>query len=194
MKKFRKQIGHEIPGGFHYHIPNGPTIKSESVIPEEAVDDLCDQVTAYRVNNGYHIGNPVDEITDWYSEHFPFCVENGDREQAKDTDGLEKDIIIWTNRQWKSPPKSIVDAETAHRRAARCLGCKFRDDVIEDGSRLGKEAKRRLFLLSRGMLLGDETGWCMLNKWDNRLACLLPDPEVSEKYSKCWVDKPAGQE
>jgi hypothetical protein len=194
MKRFKKQIGHQIQGGFHYHIPDGPTIMSESVIPEEALDDLCDQVTAYRVNNGLPSGSPVDEITDWYAEHFPFCVENGEREEPKKQDELTLDIINWTNRQWKLPPKALVDTGTAHRRQERCLGCKFRDNVIEDSSPAGKEAKRRLFLLSRGMLLGEETGWCIINKWDNRLACFLPNPEIRESYSKCWIDKPTGGE
>jgi len=187
MKIFRKQIGHELPGGFHYHIPDGPTIKSESEIPEEAVKDLCDQLTAYRVNNGWPIGEPLDEITDWYAKNFPFCVENGDRETQKDPSGIAHDVIMWTNRQWKTPPKSLTDPENAHCRAAICLKCPFRDEVDLDDSPADKEAQRRVYLISRGMLLDNEVGWCSLHRWDNRLACLLPSPETSQTYSKCWL-------
>lgn len=181
--RFRTFVGRPIPGGWHYPVPGGPTIKGENA------QDLIDKVTEYRVCNGLPIGDPKSEITAWYTIHFPFTVENCEAEEPNHPDELRDGVYAWINDLWKNPPHEYAEPDEVVRRQDTCKKCPWRADIPKSDSRAALESERRLFLLSRGGLGPSELGVCRFAAWDNRLACMLTKEKIDcgECPKCCWV-------
>ena len=148
------------------------------MVKGENVDDLVKAVVMYRVSNGMKTGNPLEEITEYYSKTFPFTVEkcqetiDGYRAVLKDR------IHAWINDEWKIPCYGSADPDVVTARHDLCLQCPFRrtPDALEGPE--DQECDRRMLLMARGAPGPNELGWCALHEWDNRLAYLWPKDKV----------------
>src|SRR5664279_4353656 len=195
--RIRLQFGHPIPGGFHYPVKDGLTLKTEIDDPTEAINDLAQQVQAYRVNNGQPPGDPLPDIVAWYAQEYPWSVENTEVEYQQHDKTLEDCVMEWVNSVWRSPPKVLLEPDTSKKRADACINCPHKSmpspilsppaysEASEDtdepplpltGPQMAqKEANRRVYLLAHANPAPEEAGICSLHKWDNRLSCCLPD-------------------
>ena len=179
--RIRKFIGRPIPGDHHFTIKDGPTLTAETA------DEVIAKIAQYRINNGIPQGNPRAELTEFYAKEYPFAVENGEPEDDAEHDAFFEEVIAWINRQWKNPPKQLLPIEDTHRRQECCQDCPLRVKGVSDHGPAEIEARRRLFLLAKGAPLEDDLGACTFHKWDNRLALLIPLPEIIQQSPKyCW--------
>ena len=192
MIRLRPFFGRPVPGGHSFQIPGGPLVKSDKELDTEAIQELVDKITEYRVCNGKPIGDPLVEITAYYAIHYPFSIEQGERQDAAAPDRLTERVYRWINHLWNHPPKEFAEPDEVSRRQKICAGCRWRTDCRKDESKSAQEAQRRLFLLAKGSLGPDQDGWCKWHCHDNRLACLLPVENLStdDPIPECWLRKP----
>jgi len=183
MIRIKQFIGRDMKHSF--------PVRQDLTLTADTVPDLIDKIAEYRLQNGLPVGDPSIDLTAYYAMHHPFAVENGERIDAPPVGELPKRVYAWTNGLWRNPPKNPPSTEEAPARASACVSCPFRREVGSDGSPAFKEAQRRVYLLSRGLLWLNEVGWCEFHGWDNRLAVLLRH-EADEKIAcpkECWLDK-----
>lgn len=183
IKRIKRFVGRPIPGGWHFHISDGPDITGENF------DDLCKKLSEYKAFSGLPRGNPEAEITAYYAKNFPFTVENVDEEPAKIHETIKDYVHRWTNSSWHTPCYETADPDVIAMRQDICQKCPFRVDVQASDSPEDVECERRIILMTRGAPCPDETGWCSHHEWDNRLACQLPRDRISRHDSPdiCWA-------
>jgi hypothetical protein len=181
MIRLRKELGRDIPEGHNFPIDGGPTLRAETI------EELADKIRDYRICNGLPLGNPIEEITQLYAVKYPWSVEQCD-EVSADTRDLEQDRAYeWINSMWRQAYGEHASGELIELRQQKCMQCPFRKELVASDSPARREMERRVFLLARGNLGPDELGWCSCHHWDNRLACLLPNPTTVKDPPECWI-------
>ncbi len=156
-----------LPVGGHHYIEYGKTFKGESV------DEIEEQISAFRLANNIPAGNPKQEILAFYAKNWPWMVKE-DREAVETIS--DEDYIAWREwvySTWKNPPKLR----------------KSRWESTDESS----ELVRRAYLLRRGIEVPINLTFCSCHRADLGVLVLT---EQAKSYSarkdveqpvNCWI-------
>lgn len=124
------------PGGFHYVERHAGT---EIKLQAESVDTLAAVIEKYRLNNGFPLGNPRQDVVNYICSNWPhFCTE---QDQGSFIEGrppgpqaaLAIRAAAWVTRLWNIGANNFVKQDEAERRAAICLKCPMNQDFRAGG-------------------------------------------------------------
>ncbi len=177
-------------GGHHFH-EDGMMIKGETV-PE-----VAELLENYRIINGKPLGNPKQEIIDYYGVKFPWMVikDLNPPEQEESQD----DYIAWrywVASVWGQPHRKFISRKEATMRLEVCKTCPHNVGKPWGDTRESTEFDRKVLLLRRGEKLDENVGFCALHKADIGVACFLESTSgLSRKddnkpdHPGCWFSQ-----
>jgi hypothetical protein len=175
-------------GGHHYPVDK----PMATVLRAKTLDDLVEELHDFRVNNGITLGNPLQDILEYYRHKWPYLVveEPGDPEDVSIRYAVWRS---WIQRTWAHPPKNLVPAKTAQERWAICEKCPYNKQRNWTRNDESKELTKRAFLLRRGVDVPDFLGYCAYHGVDLGAFTMFDKPEAhvqSEgKYEGCFLEK-----
>lgn len=159
MLKLNRNQKREPFGGHHFP-DHGVTFKANSY------DELVKKVEQFRANNAIPLGNPSQEILEFYAKHAPFMVlpDNESIEIAPKSD--YQDARDWIYKTWRNPPQKTVGRLEAKDRWECCKNCKFNVAFPDSPNGELDALKRRAFMLRKGEKIPDFLGFCSLHRAD----------------------------
>jgi hypothetical protein len=182
-----KKNSHKAPFGGHQFHEYGTTIKAESY-PE-----LLEKVKNFRLTNSLPFGNPDQDILHYYVENWPWLVERAD-DVFVAPDAHYESWKAWVQKTWKKPPSKIVATAQAKTRWEVCQKCPFNRPINFPASPELDEAKKRTFLMKRGIDTPPTIGYCAVHRCDIGVLSFVDNAkDFSSKkpkggsYEDCWV-------
>lgn len=172
MFKLRDRIGRPPLGGWKWK-------EERAEFRAEDVDDLIDQVSTYREQNGLPIGDVAGDLAKAWAEHSPWTVCKGEELEKDDAEMLAAEAREWLLALWRKPPSKLLSKKEAEPRYQKCLGCP-NNVKLPKGTQGAEDLERRALLLTRGLDLPKGLGCCKGLGWHNRAAVLLPSSECEE--------------
>ena len=107
-----------LPFGGHHFRENGVTLKGETF------DEVVDLLNDFRLMNGTPIGNPKQEIINYYAQKFPWMVEydlSGDEDVPEDENYVA--WRSWISSVWGKPHGKFLTRKEASFRWSVCKTC-----------------------------------------------------------------------
>lgn len=177
------------PFGGHHFRENGVTLKGDTV--QEVVELLTD----FRIVNGKPVGNPLQEIIDYYAKDFPWMVEMDI--SGKEDKPDNPDYVAWRSfisSVWGKNHGKFLTKKEASFRWAICKGCPHNVGTPWPESREATEFSRKSLLLRRGENIPEKYCYCDLHRNDIGVVSFQESAsEFSRKetnksnHSGCWV-------
>ena len=176
------------PVGGHHFIENRVMMRGETL------EELVGKITDYRLNNSISIGEPEQEVLQFYTKNWPYMVdEEEDSKPLPPPDKYKVQWIDWVRRQWGKTPSKAATVKEAEIRWKVCLDCPY-NLPLESLTREEEEIMRKAFMLRRGHETPKKLGFCALHLWDNSSAVFIEAPsgvsgmkKDTVRYPKCWV-------
>jgi len=187
MLKLNKDQMRRPIGGHHF------TIHSIT-FRDETFDGLLEKIKEFRVANMVPIGDPHEEVLQYYADYFPYMVQADGKPYNPKIDGDYDLWARWIGRAWRNPPKSIVATKEAEMRMDTCRTCPHNKPIDIKKTPESQALNQRAYLLRRGYERPKDIHFCALHKADISVLsfCTAPDA-LSEKESSaepqasCWV-------
>jgi len=189
MPKYRIKVSQKrLPIGGHHFPEKGVSIKGESF------NDVVDMLTSFRLFNSRAVGNPRQEVVDYYAAKFPWMVEL-DTAPSPD-DELDADYVAWRDwitSVWAKSSGRFVSKREAQTRLEVCKTCPHHVGSPWDQTEEAIEFQRKALMLKRGNMVDEKYGFCLLHKCDVGVSSFIENPiSVSRKekdeqdYPACW--------
>lgn len=172
MHKLRERISRPPIGGWQWK-------EAKAEFKCNGLDELVDQVTSYREQNGLPIGDVQAELAAAWAEHSPWTVCMGEELEKDDAEMLAAEAREWLLALWRKPPAKLLSKKEAEPRYEKCLGCP-NNVKLPNGTQGAEDLERRALLLTRGLDLPKELGCCKGLGWHNRAAVLIPASKCDE--------------
>lgn len=155
-------------------------------------EDVKNKLTSYRINNGIPVGNPEQEILQYYATHWPFMVMPCETANAN---ALSPKYLGWrefVSKSWLIPPKKFITSKEAQERWKICCECPFNQLKDWKETDESSELTRRAFVLRRGIDVPEYLGYCSLHRVDLGVFCFLDQAELPKKVeAPCWINSGA---
>ena len=187
MLKINKDQQVLPPGGHQFHC-HGITFT------DELFPDLVKKVAEFRVTNLLPMGDPKQEILQYYLEKWPNMVMADYSEVAPSTASNFQQWARWVGRTWRTPPKATVTSKEAGDRMAICKACPRNKPFDWPKTAESAALSQRTFLLRKGYDFSSGCGFCDLHKADVSVFCFLATPDAfseiesqAEPQASCWV-------
>lgn len=183
-----KHNSKRLPFGGHHFRENGVTLKGDTF------QDVVDLLTDFRLMNGWPIGNPPQEIINYYAEKFPWMVEY-------DVSGRESEPVNeayvewrdWISSVWGKHQNKFLTRKEASFRWDICKTCPHNVGTPWKETKESIEFSRKSLLLKRGEKVPDNYCFCSLHRADISVSSFLESPqELSRKdqnksnHPGCW--------
>jgi len=175
------------PIGGHHFIEDGINMKGDTL---EAV---VRKITDYRINNSRPLGDPKQEVLQYYAINWPYMVEEDEIPSKPRIKNHLDTWMSWIRSQWAFPPQRIVTSKEAEPRWAICLKCPH-NITLQPETEEHRECMRKSFLLKRGVDTPKKLGFCSLHLFDISVASFLEAPAKVSGIGKdtaqppsCWV-------
>lgn len=189
MKFCLNQHQKRLPiGGHHFHEP-GILLKGDTF------NDVVDLLTNFRLINGKPIGNPRQEVIDYYAKKFPYMVKYDLDSEDVETDSLE--YIAWRDwisAMWGKPANKFISRKEASMRWEICKKCPHNVGRPWNSSKEFTEFSRKAMMLRRGEPISEKFVFCDLHKADIGVSSFLESPEKfsrkrkeQEDHPGCWM-------
>lgn len=176
-----------LPFGGHHFYDKGFMIKGETV------KEVVGKITDYRLNNNRPIGNPEQEVLEYYALNFPWMVKKDNEEVPKENESYAL-WRKWVQKTWTNPPKKLITTKEASFRWDVCKKCPHNKPINWPESDESTQITRKAFLLRQGMEIPEELGFCSLHNVDIGVLTFIETPkDYSEQkkdtpgYPSCWV-------
>lgn len=174
-----------LPFGGHHFRERGVTLKGETF------DDVVELLTDFRLMNGWPVGNPSQEIINYYAEKFPWMVEYD--LSGKEDEPENEHYVAW--REWISSVWGKVQGKFITRKEASfrwdvCKNCPFNVGAPWPVSREATEFQRKSLLLKKGEKTPDNYCFCALHRADIGVASFLESPRELSRKDKNKSDHP----
>lgn len=184
--KLREQQQLRPLGGHHF-------IENKIKMDGDTLKEVVRKVTDYRVNNNQPIGDPEQQILQYYARRWPFMVDPDDSIPEDHSNYLTDKWVSWIRSQWKAPQGKIVTTQEAQQRWEVCLKCPYNVPIrIVTAEHV--DMKRKAFLLKRGQDTPVGLGFCSRHLQDLSVSVFLETPVESSAAPKdganptnCWV-------
>lgn len=154
----------------------------------ETFDEVGELLTNFRIINGRPVGNPKQEIINYYAEKFPWMVEmdlSDEEDKAPNAD--YEAWRDWVSSVWgKNHGKSITRKEASFRWEV-CKGCPHNVGKPWPESREAIEFSRKSLLLKRGENIPEKLCYCDLHRADIGVASFQ---ESAREFSRKEQNKP----
>lgn len=178
-----------LPRGGHHFSQYGVTFRADTF------PLLVEKLKDFRKVNNYQIGQPEQDILQFYAKHWPFMVESDDQDVIPEASTDYTEWRDWVHKVWKLPPSKFLSSAEAQDRIKVCADCPFLVDKAGwKKSEEFTEVSKRAFLLRRGMSVPDFIGYCACHRADlgsllfiENAAHFSNRPEDREKPKECWV-------
>lgn len=181
-----------MPGGWHYE-QNGFTIRAE-----DSFDQLIQNTTDYRIQNGLPVGDVLKDVTEWICATYPRQCNvvnedfGGGPVVVNDTQAYLDTITQWAQIKSKSNARR-VDSTIAEQRAYKCFHCPNNKVWAKTGCKSCIANMERLMISIRqnkDVSHGPELGGCTMLKHDNRTAVWLEENNTTDNLpGHCWCRK-----
>lgn len=173
------------PFGGHHFRENGATLKGDNF------NDVVDLLTNFRLINGRPIGNPTQEVINYYAEKFPWMVEY-------DLSGEEDEPVNqeyeawrdWVSSVWGKPQNKFITRKEASFRWEVCKKCPFNIGSTWTETKESTEFSRKSLLLKRGEKTPENMVFCSLHHADIGVASFLESPRDFSRKDKNKSDHP----
>lgn len=191
MNKYRLKVNQKrLPLGGHHFPEKGATIKGESFY------EVVDLLTNFRLFNARPVGDPVQEVTDYYAKKFPWMVE-------LDTDPSDKEKLDpdyeawrqWISDNWGKDSGRFLSRKESSMRLEICRTCPHNVGAPWKITNESIEFDRKSLMLKRGNLVDEKYTFCDLHRVDVGVASFLENPipvsrkqEDEQDYSDCWFN------
>lgn len=159
-------------------------LSPEHTLLSEKLDELVEQLRAYRVNNGLPVGDPEHDIAIHYSPQMPWLILDG---EPLPVEAVEADRATqFVNNVWATSPHPRADQQEREKRWEQCKAC----PQFQPLPALGGEAVRRVMVLSP-WLSELEHGYCRAHQWVCSVAVGVKEPgrfasDIVDA-TPCWV-------
>jgi hypothetical protein len=173
------------PIGGHHFQEKGILIKADSFL------GVVDLLTNFRLINARPVGNPRQEVIDYYAAKFPWMVEYD--LSGQEDEPLNEEYVAW--REWissiwgKSAVK-FVSRKEASMRWETCKGCPHNVGKPWKTSREEKEFMRKTMMLRRGEVVDPKYVFCRLHKADLSVSSFVESPGKLSRKAKEQEDHP----
>jgi hypothetical protein len=180
----------------HQHQPmeDHSFVDDGQLLTSKTLRGLVAAVRAYRETNGFPVGDPEQDIAQYYCQKYPWLVsplknppESPLRAQELTGEAAAMEAVeCFVRELWHNPPKRPCEARETVARIAVCRECPYQQPL--DMTR-NRECTRRAYLIAKGELAKD-IGYCEHHRWLNGLAVLLPEPIKLARPGRpagCWV-------
>lgn len=178
-------------GGHQFH-SHGTTFIGDTFF------DVIKKLTEFRVTNLLPVGDPKQEVLQYYAEKWPYMVMIDENAvELKPSDDFDL-WARWVGRAWRNPPKAIVTTKEAADRFATCKTCQFNKPFSWPSTPESKALEQRTYLLRKGYEAPKDCGFCDLHKADISVFCFLSAPDAfsekkdTEPQASCWVSSLKG--
>lgn len=175
-------------GGHHFPVSK-PIV---SILKGETLDELVQELTDFRINNGISLNNPLQDILEYYRQKWPYLVvvEQGDTEE----NSIRFEVWrSWIQRTWAHPPKNLVPVKTAQERWDICEKCPYNKTKNWTRNDEHYELTKRAFLLRRGIDVPKYLGYCSFHGVDLGAFTMFDHPEKFVQsegiYKECFIEK-----
>lgn len=176
-------------GGHHFY-------QGDIMLKGETFDDVLDLLENFRLVNGIPLGNPRQEILDYYAEKFPWMVQPDF--SAKPGESLNEDYVAWRSwiaSLWGQPAGKFLSKKEASMRLVTCDGCPHNVGTTWKESKESIEFQRKALMLRHGHSAPMGMCYCNLHRADISVSSFLDKPhELSRKpkdkpdHEGCWFN------
>lgn len=175
-------------GGHHFIVyrPITTTLRADSL------DELEQELKDFRINNGFPLGDPLQDILEFYAINWPYLVnqEPGEKEEPGIRFTLWRE---WIQKLWKNPPKNLCPNKIAKERWETCRNCKYHKLLPGNGTEEYSELTRRAFMLRRGLDVPTTLGYCAFHAVDLGVFTMIDHPDKfsqnTKEYDECFIKK-----
>lgn len=160
-------------------------------IKGESVKDVAELLENYRIINGKPLGDPFQEIVDYYAKKYPWMVQKD--LNPEDGDKVREEYIswrYWVAMVWGQPHKKFISRKEASMRLEVCKICPYNIEKPWDETRESTEFERKVLLLRRGEKMDEKIGYCSLHKAEISVACFYESPSGLSRKDKDKPDHP----
>ncbi len=187
MLKIRHQQK-RLPLGGHHFNEGLVTLKGDTHI------EVANKLRDFRVNNNKPMGDPEQDVLNYYAETSPWMVREDEEKEEVPLDPSYLEWRDWVYRVWDKPPKKYTTKRDATARWLVCKTCPFNKKMDWVESNESSELVRRAFLLRKGLEVPDYLGFCTCHKADLGAFSFLEAPKDhsgiakdAKNYPSCWV-------
>ncbi len=190
LNPFQKRL----PFGGHHFIEDGMTIKGETMA------DVADLLENYRIINGKPLGDPKQDIVDYYSKKFPWMVRLDHGVPIEDD--IREEYIAWRYwiaSVWGQTQHKFISRKESSMRLEICKNCPHNIGKPWESSRESTEFDRKALLLRRGEKIDEKYCFCDLHKADIGVGSFLESPTGLSRKDKdkpdhpgCWFSQSEG--
>lgn len=177
-----------LPFGGHHFREKGVTLKGDMF------EDVVKLLTEFRLMNGWSVGNPSQEVIDYYAVKFPWMVEY---DLSGKEDDPENPAYVgwrdWLSSVWGKPQSKFLTRKEASFRWEICKTCPHNVSKPWKETREAVEFSRKSLLLKRGEKTPEDLCYCDLHRADISVASFLESVrELSRKdenksdHPGCW--------
>lgn len=186
--RYHLKLGHaRAPTGGH-RFPIG-----DMFLRATTAEELLVLIEKYRSENSDPLGDPVQDLGEYYAAIAPHLVRVViDEDPPPRPEGVELAELM--NKIWKLHPRFMEQGPIAEIRMKHCRGCPFWDEkktVSMIGLYASRATARTRLLLSDQDL--EEEGYCKSWKLPLKLFNRMTDPdhvfELPKSLKQCWVGK-----
>jgi hypothetical protein len=175
----------------HQHQPmeDHSFIDDGQLVTAKTLKGLVAAVREYRERNFHPVGDPEQEIAEYYCQKYPWLVQEAKHPEIcppEPKDGALEAVEQFVRAVWRDPPKRLLVQEEIEVRAQICRECPWNVPVDLSGNR---EVVRRKYLIARGET-PEGCGWCEFHRWHAGLAACIPDVTKLSRPGppeECWV-------
>lgn len=177
-----------LPIGGHHFIEDGVMLKGDTL------PDVVKALSDYRLTNMVPIGEPEQEILQYYMRNWPYMVDEDYDYKITDAKvSPNSRWVKWIRMNWGKPLGKMATAREANSRAAICCKCPY-NLPIEPINQEEQEMMRKAFMMRRGHDVPKNLGFCSLHLWDNGSSIFIEAPsnvsgleKDAARYVGCWV-------
>ncbi len=169
-------------------------------IKGDNVQEIAQLLENYRIINGKPVGNPYQEIIDYYAIKFPWMVNFDTNPQ--ESESINEDYVTWRDwvaSIWGKPSNKTISGKEASMRLEVCKTCPYNVGRPWESTRESVEFERKALLLMRGQKIAENYGYCSRHGCDIGVACVLESHSgLSRKDSNkpdhpgCWFSHSEG--
>ena len=179
-------------GGHHF---NQKTKHSdEYLVKADTFNKLISKVSDYRISNGIPIGNPKEDVLEYYARRFPYMVLIDEGAEKKIYNSRYEAWRTFIQDVWKKAPTKFITRKESESRWTVCLDCPFNVEKDWKKTKESNEVEKRAFMLRRGEAIPKKIGFCALHRADIGVLSFVEAPgnlsgkkKDHEKPSVCWV-------
>jgi hypothetical protein len=175
------------PVGGHHFTSHSTTFKGDTFY------DVVKKLRQFRLINGLPVGDPAQEVLNYYAKNWPFMVMVSEENPTRVTKEEYVKWREWVQKTWENPPKKTITTKEAKLRWDVCLKCPFNKQFSWEGTDESAEITRRAFILRKGIEVPIGLGFCGLHSADLSVFVWIDNSKEfssnkeEKQPSECWV-------